>query len=92
MLKSTLLSERSIFEKLKFGDNKFSKFGISGKKLDKNSGKLKNEKLSKLEKSKGKKSAKSKKQLKSWNSLNLGVIETGSSFLTSDARISFNRL
>ena len=55
--------------------------GSSGVKLAKKSRKLKNKKL-----------AKSKKLLKSRNQSNFGIMEARSSFLTSNAIISFNCL
>ena len=49
-------------------------------------------KLSKSEKLKGEKLAKSKKASKNKNSPNFGTKKTGSSFLTSNTRITFNYL
>ena len=73
------------------------RFGIvgGGKKLAKKSRKLKGQNLvksQKLSKSGKSKSEKSKKLSKSENSINFDATEAEQSFLTSEARTTFNHL
>ena len=80
---------RSVFGK-NDGNGKVDGFGISGNDIEyaKKSGKLKDKKSSKSQKS-----AKSRKNLSKSGSLpNFGAMDAGPSFLTPEARATFNCL
>ena len=96
MLKTLLLPERLIFDKLEVGDGEDG-VNVSGDnvKLANKSRKLKSQKLAKFQKlfkSRKWKDEKLKKPSKSKNLPNFNIIKAGLSFLTPDARISFNHL
>ena len=90
MLKITIPPERWIPERLGVGDGEVDGLGVGGNGVEhtKKSRKSKSEKMSKSQNS-----AKSGKKLsKSGNLTNFDAMEDGPKFLTSDARIAFNRL
>ena len=85
----TVSPKKLIFEQLKIGDSKVSKFDINdSKEIVKKSRKLQSKKLFKSQKL-----AKSEKKLsKSGNFLNFDTKKNRSSFLTSKAKMTFNHL
>ena len=93
MLKIAAPLEKSTSEEVGDGEGVDGIDG-SGVEIAKNSGKLKDQKTSKSQKSgKSQKLSKSgKNSSKSGNSPNFGATETGSSFLTPEAKSAFNRL
>ena len=90
MLKITWLSN-ILGPEIGNGNGKIIGFGVSSddEELAKKSGKLKGQNLAKSQKSKGEKS---KKPSKSRNLPNFNNIKAGPSFLTPDARETFNHL